>query len=598
VKAIAVLAVAVLITASCGSEPEPAAVTAPDSTAPTSPTSTVSASTSPMTSGSPSSTTIIEVAQLVPGIECNRDLDAFIDAQFAFVGTVSDVRGEILPWDVDAENPDRPQNPEPTRWVSFDVDGWFTVDWGTEFSVWMPIHDAAVGDRLAVGGDARYVSVDGFSGQSGEVEFCTPAADPLSESLAAWNAFFGPPIEAGVAMPEGEPDPQDLTAIDEAESAWNDVAGDSYSYLFSMYDRNDRAPCGSPTVRVVATPAGVDATSIESPRFSCESEVGSVTTIAELFVLARQVAGATEFEFRSNLDSGIVMSLYASDRSVEVQVNVRRFSQSTAPTVVGWDAVVDAANAAVETWVSTPGDRTTSIQIGGGERAHYDLTTTEVDGQVTEVRNGADPIDPASLDQPWSPYTVDGVFELIEELAGEGHVVAVFDPETGVPTDLYFDPLPEAIDDELSLQVAVAGTGDIGPSGAVSDSEQALRGAGADIAEFPGNLSDPRLADLCGVEVVTFDSDSSGLDEIIGCLSERAEAGGGSAAVFTTYTVEGDPIVSLWLVDADRASVYIDSSQDAFAGGPFAWGQLECDVKLPLPAPAAQFPDPYSTFDC
>jgi hypothetical protein len=305
-----------------------------------------------------------------------------------------------------------------------------------------------------------------------------------------------------------------------------------------MYDRNDRAPCGSPTVRVVVTPAGVDATSIESPRFSCESEVGSVSTIAELFVLARQVAGATEFEFCSNLDSGIVMSFYASDRSVEVQVNVRRFSQSTAPTVVGWDAVVDAANATVNTWVSTPGDRTTSIQIGGGERAHYDLTTTEVDGQVTEVRNGADPID-----------------------------------------------------DELSLQVAVAGTGDIGPSGAVSDSEQALHDAGADIAEFRSNLSDPRLADLCGVEVVTFDSDSSGLDEIVGCLSERAEAGGGSAAVFTTYPVGGDPIVSLWLVDADRASVYIDSSQDAFAGGPFAWGQLECDVKLPLPAPAAHLPE-------
>jgi hypothetical protein len=173
VKAIAVLVVAALAAVSCGSDPEPVAVTTPDSPDPTSPASTVSASTSPMTSGSPPSTTIIEVAELVPGIECDRDLDAFIDAPFAFVGTVSGVRGEILPWDVDAENPNRPQNPEPTRWVSFDVDGWFTVDWGTGFSVWMPVHDAAVGDRLAVGGDARYVSIDGFSGQSGEVEFCT-----------------------------------------------------------------------------------------------------------------------------------------------------------------------------------------------------------------------------------------------------------------------------------------------------------------------------------------------------------------------------------------------------------------------------------------
>ena len=70
------------------------------------------------------------------------------------------------------------------------------------------------------------------------------------------------------------------------------------------------------------------------------------------------------------------------------------------------------------------------------------------------------------------------------------------------------------------------------------------------------------------------------------------------AAVFTTYTVQGDPIVSLWLVDADRASVFIDSSQDAFGGGPFAWDRLECDVDLPLPAPVTEFPDPYATFDC
>ena len=388
-------------------------------------------------------------------MECDPDLDTFVDAQFAFVGTVEDVRGEILPWDVDPENPDRPDDPEPTRWVTFAVDGWYTDDWGTEFSVWMPLHDAIVADRLAVGGDARFVSIDGFSGQSGEVEFCTPAGEPGDEVLGAWNAFFGPPIDAGAALPEGEPAMEDLDAIEAAETAWETVAGDSYSYVFSMYDRNDRSPCPSPTLRVVLTPTGTDATSIDSPRFSCEREIGEVATIAELFALARQVAGATDFDFRSNLAEGIVMSFYASDRSVEVHVNVQRFSPSTAPTVVGWDAVSAAAEEARALWSSAPADRTTSIRIGGGERAHYDLTTTEVDGRVTAVRNGAESIDPESLTQPWSPFTVDGVFALIDELNGEGHVVAVFDPESGVPTDLYFDPVPEAIDDELSLRVSV-----------------------------------------------------------------------------------------------------------------------------------------------
>ncbi|MDW3213712.1 MAG: hypothetical protein R8G01_06945 [Ilumatobacteraceae bacterium] len=481
--------------------------------------------------------------------------------------------------------------------MTFDVTGWYTVDWGTEFSVWMPVHDAEPGDRLAVGGDARYVSIDGFSGQSGEVEFCTPAPEPTAESLAAWNEFFGPPIEAGAAMPEGDPDPAHLAAIDEAEAAWNAVAGDSYSYVFSMFDRN-RSACATPTQRVVVTAAGVEATSLDAPKFSCESAARAVPTIPELFALARQVAGATDFDFRSNLDSGIVMSFYASDRSVEVQVNVRRYSASTAPTVAGWEAVGVAADAAAATWATAPDDRITRIQIGGGERARYDLTTTEVGGRVVEVRNGAEPIDPTTLDQPWSPYTIDGVFALLDELDGQGHVVAVFDPVTGAPSDLYFDPMPDAIDDELSLQVAVASLGASDTSPVVSPAEQALLEAGADITVFPGDLSDPRLGNLCGVDVVNFDADTSNLASIIDCLSEHADRSVGASAVLTTYTIEGDPIVSLWLVDTDEASIFTDSSQDSFAGGPFAWSRLDCAINLPLPRPVSEFPDPYATFDC
>jgi len=103
---------------------------------------------------------------------------------------------------------------------------------------------------------------------------------------------------------------------------------------------------------------------------------------------------------------------------------------------------------------------------------------------------------------------------------------------------------------------------------------------------------------LCGAAVATFDSDSTNIDSIIECLYTRAESDAGAAVVFTTSTVEGDPIVSLWLVDAERASIFIDSSQDSFAGGPFAWTPFECDVQLPLPVPESQFPDANTTFDC
>jgi len=264
-----------------------------------------------------------------------------------------------------------------------------------------------------------------------------------------------------------------------------------------------------------------EATSISAPRFACERSPEEVPSIAELFDLARQVAGATEFDFRSNLDNGTVMNFFASDRSIETQVHVLRWTESTAPAVVGWDSVSEAAQSAVERWAAAPRDRTTRVQIGGGERAHYDLTTTEIDGQVVEVRNGADVIDPSTLDQPWTPFTVDGVFDLIDELSGQGHVLAVFDPQTGAPTDLFFDPMLEATDDELSVRIAItlpptAGTSPPQESGA----EQALRQAGADLTQFPGDLDDLVQAQFCGAQTVTFDSDRN---DIALSVRQRAE---------------------------------------------------------------------------
>ncbi len=591
-----------LVAASCGSADDPQFASEPAPSATPRPTDgEIDSTTLPPAVPVATTSGEVDTAAIEGGVDCDPDLNAFVDAQFAFVGTVTDVRGEILPWDIDPENPDRPDDPEPTRWATFDVDGWYTVDWGTEFNVWMPTHRATVGDRIAVGGDARFVSIDGFSGQSGEVEFCTPAPEPVGESLIAWNEFFGPAIQAGAAVPEGDPDPADLEAIDHAEAAWTSVAGDSYSYLFSMYDRNQVRPeCSSSTRRIVVVDDEIiEAVSTDSPRGDCDQSRDDEPSVAELFDLARQVAGATDFDFRSDLDNGTVMNFYTSDRSIETQVHVQRFSNSTAPTIVGWPAVDEAARSAADLWADASGDRVTTIQIGGGERAHYDLTTTETAGEVVEVRNGNDTIDPTALQQPWTPYTVDGVFELINELSGQGNVAAVFDQQTGAPTDLFFDPMPEAIDDELSLQITVTDPGattDSRPSG--SEAEQALREAGADLSQFPGDLDRVGLAEFCGVATITFDSDSSASTKAIDCLSETADRAAVAAAVFTMFTDEGDPIVSLWLVDSNRAEIFTDSSQDSFAGDPFNWNRLDCKVDLPLPGSVTQTADPYATFDC
>lgn len=124
------------------------------------------------------------------------------EAQFAFIGTVTAVEDAIHPWTTDLENPDRPEFATPTSWVKFDVERWYLNDWGTAFAVWIPDISVNVGQRLAVGGNAYHTEVNGFSGQSGEVEFCSPIAD-TDATLSMWDEQLGAasPPSPGIANP-------------------------------------------------------------------------------------------------------------------------------------------------------------------------------------------------------------------------------------------------------------------------------------------------------------------------------------------------------------------------------------------------------------
>lgn len=123
-----------------------------------------------------------------------------VDAQFAFIGTVAAVEEEIHPWTTDPENPDRPDVPTSTRWVTFTVERWYVNDWGTTFAVWMPGITVAAGERVAVAGNAYFTSVGEFAGQSGEVELCSPIA-PGQASIAVWDEQLGIPFEPSVTVP-------------------------------------------------------------------------------------------------------------------------------------------------------------------------------------------------------------------------------------------------------------------------------------------------------------------------------------------------------------------------------------------------------------
>ncbi len=134
------------------------------------------------------------------------------EAQFAFVGSVVAAEELIHPWTTDPENTNRPEAAVPTTWVTFDVDRWYFNDWGTTFSVWMPDFDVVVGQRLAVGGNAYHTEVGDFSGQSGEVEFCSPVTDD-EMTPAEWDARFGEPFAPAPASASTTTAPAPATKV-------------------------------------------------------------------------------------------------------------------------------------------------------------------------------------------------------------------------------------------------------------------------------------------------------------------------------------------------------------------------------------------------
>ena len=125
-----------------------------------------------------------------------------------------------------------------------------------------------------------------------------------------------------------------------------------------------------------------------------------------------------------------------------------------------------------------------------------------------------------------------------------------------------------------------------------------LRRTGADLARFPDGIDELATVHSCGVLDVAFEGDRGTLATAIRCLSDQAEGGTAAGAVFVSSTVEGDPIVELWVVDGDRATIFVDSSRDAYGRGSPAWSRRECTVELPLPDPRVGHPDPSEVFTC
>lgn len=268
-----------------------------------------------------------------------------------------------------------------------------------------------------------------------------------------------PPITVG-AIPEDEPTPTVIANIGEVQADITAISGDSYSYLFSYRDAT-QAPddCDFTSARIVVQ-AGVvtDAVALHTAdRADCRIDATDAPTIPEVFDIARSVAGASDFHMETGPADATIVSVTAKDGDVDVEFAISKLSKSTAPTAIGWDEVNEAAAEAETRWSQQSSDHTVRIgslaaSADGGERI-----STVVDGRIVKIIDRGTEVDPDTVSGPMPPHTVDDLFTIIASLDGHGHVAAAFDPNTGVPTHLWFDPIPDTSSDDLNLSTAVDG---------------------------------------------------------------------------------------------------------------------------------------------
>lgn len=305
----------------------------------------------------------------------------------------------------------------------------------------------------------RRVSICALAAMVGLVSACGASrgsTDPAIAPLATTDPELATTAIPALSVPPTAPTAPEVdasTTIDQAE-AWFDDIGDSYSYYLECAGPvTDEIPCDRSTFRIVVTDgAVVDAVEFFSPTSpGARLAVGDIPSISELIEIIREIADTPDMTVSSDgpdLDNlRIIVRDYYSERVLRIS----GVSESTAPSSIGWDEVRADADAAQARWSQQSFDHIVTIDSYGLSQEHGERVTTIVDGQPVKVVDLGEEVDPSTIADSSFPHTIDDLFDVIDDEAGDGYVFAIFDPDTGVPTSLSFDPLPEAIDDEVGF---------------------------------------------------------------------------------------------------------------------------------------------------
>lgn len=367
----------------------------------------------------------------------------------AFVGTVADVElrvNEGRQFEMEERGLEATAAEWP--WVTFEVESWFTNDYGTRFSMWAPQFEGTAGEAWQIAG-ALY-DVDE---QSGEVFPCVSIPQSDSE-LSAWEERFGGSISAGSNTPETPGDPAVLAEIDENRLLWEANHPESYTAIVDVYD--DRQPqdvCGNSTSVRVVVENGKVIEAVDLRRLCRIDDLDNVHTVEDVFALATGAAGALEGEVFYHEEYGFITGFYAHDRSVEVGASVRLVAATAAPASLGTEESLTSIEGALMRWDASDIDSyimTLDVECFCTTYGSYEVTV--VNGDVQGIRRLDDQ---GGLPEP-DPFefTVEGLLGSVTSWTGANpdSVVAGFH-ELGYPTDIHIDAITNATDDELTLFV-------------------------------------------------------------------------------------------------------------------------------------------------
>jgi len=382
-----------------------------------------------------------------PSVEACGLSDPWGMVETAFVGTVAAVttRDRISQEAIDGRAASGGEWP----WVSFEVDGWYTKDFGTDFSMWAPGFAGRVGERWQIAGALYFVDGE----QSGEVFPCVSTA-ATTDDLAAWDARYGGSVAARNGTPEQPADPQLVANIDAHEQTWEQRRPNSYTAIISASSGSIRSDeCGaSGQIRVVVE-AGRVVEAVDLQRRCRVDDPTQTPTVDDLFDLARGAAGAVQGDVIFDQDLGFITGFSASDRSVDVWGGADLLADVAVPVTLGTDESLAAAEQARSRWEDSAIDSYTldlEVQCFCSVGGRFEVTVTDgVIESVTGASGRGAPPDVDSFD-----FTVPGLLDSLTGWSGStpDFIAAGFD-ELGYPVDIHIDAITEAVDDELTVLV-------------------------------------------------------------------------------------------------------------------------------------------------